>query len=156
MKNYLLIPSKYKVIGWIVFLLFTGVYIYGTLIYPKSHEDMNFEIPGFTWNYIERFKWANTNLTMVVLTSGILIGLLAISFSREKDEDEYISLLRLRSWQWAVLISYGILFLVNLFVYGDAFWAFMVYNMLTVLIVFIVKFYYSLYRLRKERSEDEK
>ncbi|WP_316838645.1 hypothetical protein [Pedobacter gandavensis] len=156
MKSYLLLPSKYKVFGWILFLLSLGLYVYCFMIYPETHGTGNLEIPGFTSSYPLRFSWANNNLTSAVFTSGILIGLLMICFSKEKNEDEYISLIRLRSWQSAVLISFGILIAANLLVYGLEFMAFAVYNMLTILIVFIAKFYYSLFSLSRERLVDEK
>lgn len=156
MKNYLLIPGKYKGIGWATFLVFAALYVYSHIIYPKSHDGVQLLLPGLNWSYAGRFDWANTNLTIVLLTSGILIGLLMICFSKEKNEDEYISFLRLQCWQWAVLTSYGILFVANWLIYGEVFLGFMTYNMLTVLVVFIIKFNYSLYCLRKGRDENEK
>ncbi|MGV3463725.1 MAG: hypothetical protein ACO1OT_00335 [Heyndrickxia sp.] len=155
MNNYLLIPTRYKVFGWILFLTSTAVYIYGTFVYPNFSENAPFQIPGFTWNYADNFRWAETNMTAPLISSGILIGLLMICFSKEKQEDEYISFLRLRSWQWAVLISYGILFFANWLLFGSWFFGFMVYNLVTILVVFIIKFNYSLYRLKQGRIGDE-
>lgn len=156
MKSYLLLPSKYKVFGWSMFLIAVALYAYCFLIYPNLYDELSLEIPGFTSSYTEHFKWANNNLTSSVLISVILIGLLMICFSKEKNEDEYISLIRLRSWQWAVLISFGILIAANLLVYGLEFMVFALYNMATILVVFIIKFYYSLFRLGRERLADEK
>lgn len=157
MKNNLLIPSKYKVFGWIIFLAFTVCYIFCNIIYPNFISDgERLEIPGFSWSYATLFDWSTSNLTSVVLSSGIFIGLLMICFSREKKEDEYISFIRLRSMQWAVLISYGILFFANWLIYGTWFFTFMTFNLLTVPLVFIIKFNYSLYCLERERIEDEK
>lgn len=156
MKNYLLMPSKYKVFGWIVFSICMSIYVYCNFIYTYLYDKSVLEIPGFTFTYADSFLSPVTaNLTNALLSSGILIGLLLISFSREPNEDEYISFLRLRSWQWAVLLSYGILFIANWLIYGYNFFLFMIFNMLTVLIVFIMKFQYSLYRLKKERITDE-
>jgi hypothetical protein len=155
MKNTLLISSKYKVIGWAIFLTFTAVYVYGTFVHPYLYENTSFQIPGFTWSYANNFSWAETNMTGPLISSGILIGLLMICFSKEKEEDEYISFLRLRSWQWAVLISYGVIFFANWLLFGTWFFAFMIYNLVATLIIFIVKFNYSLYRLKQERIGDE-
>ncbi|WP_316823147.1 hypothetical protein [Pedobacter gandavensis] len=157
MKTYLLLPSKYKVFGWILFSITLSLYVYCFLIYPNVYDKLNLEIPGFTSPYTDYFQWAkNNNLTISVLIVGILIGLLMICFSKEKNEDEYISLIRLRSWQWAVLTSYGILIFACLLVYGLEFMAFVLYNMFTILIIFIIKFYYSLFKLNRERGSDEK
>lgn len=156
MKSSPLLPSKYKVFGWILFLIASGLFVYCNIIYPNAHNDQAFEIPGFTSNYPDVFSWSDDNLTGEAITTVILIGLLMICFSKEKKEDEYITLIRLRSWQWAVLTSFGILIAMNLLVYGAMFMGFVFYNTLTILIVFIAKFYYSLFRLNRERLADEK
>lgn len=158
MKNSLLIPGKYKVYGWMVFLISLGLYVFCYSIYPNlNEENNNFEIKALEWHSDRGFDGGmQQNVQQEVLTSLIIIGLLMISFAREKDEDEYITSIRLRSWQWAVLVSYGILLIANLLIYGSYFLSFMLYNMLTVLAVFIAKFNISMWMLRKERIDDEK
>ncbi len=148
MKNSLLLPNRYKVIGWVIFL--------AVILLLLAKGIFDFEVPkvaGFTW--IENYKWADNNIIDEIMLSIALISLIFICFSREKYEDEYISFLRLKSWQWAVLVSYGILFVANWLIYGSAFLSFMIHNMFTVLCVFIVKFNYSLYRLKREKLGDE-
>ena len=100
--------------------------------------------------------FADYNLTNELALAGLLIGLMMISFAKEKMEDEYLSLLRLKCWQWSVLISFGVLFILNFVFYGTAFYSFLIYNMFTVPLIFIAKFNFSLYLLRREREEDEK
>lgn len=141
MKNSLLLPNRYKVLGWIIFLIAASLHIAVNL----------FEIPfpKVDFQLISGYAWADESGLDEIIFSFTLIGLLLISFAKEKNEDEYISFLRLKSWQWAVLISYGILFFANWLIYGTMYLAFMVYNMFTVLLVFIIKFNYSLYLLRK-------
>jgi hypothetical protein len=149
MENSLLIPGKYKVIGWIIFILsaFLGL---ATLYWE-------YQIPGFGFQLKENlFSFADYNLTNELALAGLIIGLMMIVFAREKIEDEYISLLRLKCWQWSVLISFGIVFILNFVIYGTAFIDFLIYNIFTVPLIFIVKFNFSLYRLRTEREEDEK
>jgi hypothetical protein len=51
--------------------------------------------------------------------------------------------------QWAVLVNYLLLFIANWTVYGFNFLNVMIYNMLTVLIIFIVRFHFV---LRKNNS----
>ncbi len=141
MKNSLLIPNRYKVLGWIIFLIASALHIAVNL----------FEIPflKIEFQLIRGYDWADASGLDEIIFSFVLIGLLLISFAKEKNEDEYISFLRLKSWQWAVLISYAILFFANWLIYGTMYLAFMVYNMFTVLLVFIIKFNYSLYLLKK-------
>ena len=158
MKNSLLIPGKYKAYGWMIFFISLGLHVFCYSIYPNLNEENgNLEIKVLEWHSDGTFDGGiQQNVQQEVLTSLIIIGLLMISFAKEKEEDEYITSIRLKSWQWAVLISYGILLIANLLIYGANFLTFMAYNMLTVLVVFIAKFNYSMWMLRKERVEDEK
>lgn len=81
------------------------------------------------------------NLTDEFALTGLIVGLLFIAFSREKQEDEFIHHTRLQSWQWAVLVNYSLLLIATWLVHGFNFVDVMMYNMLTVLIIFIVRFH---------------
>ncbi len=94
----------------------------------------------------------NINLTDELALSGIIISLLFIAFAREKTEDEYIAHTRLESLKWAVLINYILLLVATWLVHGFAYIDVMMYNMLTVLIIFIVKFNYTLNSNKKITS----
>ena len=144
MKNNLLISHKFKAIGWVVFVLFTLIGV--------STTYLDFQPNFMKFNYDN----SEVNFLFTIALAGIIVGLLMISFSKTKNEDEYISFLRLKSWQWSVLISYIVLIIANFCVYNTGFLVVMMYNMFTVLIVFILKFNYSLYRLKKEGGQDEK
>jgi hypothetical protein len=86
------------------------------------------------------------NLTDEFALTGLIVGLLFIAFARQKQEDEFIHHTRLQSWQWAVLINYGLLLIATCLVHGMNFIDVMMYNMLTVLIIFIVRFHIILLR----------
>lgn len=153
MKNSLLLPNKYKVLGWILFLAFAALGMFCML--------NNFKIPGFDLNIfnvktdgIADFR--DFNLTNELAFLGITVGLLMVVFAKEKIEDELITVLRLKSLQWAVLISYVILIVLNFSVFGLPFLMMLVYNLWTVLIVFIIKFNIALFKLKKEEVVDEK
>ncbi|GAB3699375.1 hypothetical protein GCM10027592_25390 [Spirosoma flavus] len=85
-------------------------------------------------------KAAPQNLTDELAGIGIIMGLMLIAFSREKVEDEMISQLRLEALQWSVYVNYFILAIAMLTIYDSAFFDVMIYNMFTVLLVFIVRF----------------
>ncbi len=151
MKKTLLLPNNYKVIGWVTFLLFTALGL--------SCMYLDFQIPGFQFFYPKEnsfLDFRDYNLTNEFALTGIVVGLLMVAFAKEKTEDEYILQLRLRSWQWSILISYIILIILNFSVYGTDFWMVLVYNLWTPLIVFIIKFNVCLYKLRREGVDDEK
>ena len=147
MENSLLIPGKYKVVGWIIFILFACLGL-ATLYWDYS-------IPGLVLP-LKESVFFDANLTNELALAGVIIGLMIIVFAREKIEDEYISLMRLKCLQWSVLFSFVILFILNFMFYGGSFYIVLIYNMFTIPLIFIAKFNYSLYRLRREREEDEK
>ena len=151
MHANLLLPNKYKWVG--IFLLIPTLLL-GILVrfrdFSLGFLDMPFakKISTGSLNLDE-----NINLTDELALSGIIVGLLFIAFAREKQEDEYISSIRLESLQWAVLINYSLLLIAIWAIHGFAFLDVMVYNMLTVLIIFIVRFHVVLRKNRITNTE---
>ena len=139
MRSKLLLPHRFKLIGLIVFILFLGLGI-----------AVRFYDVGFTFfQYSRRANdsiFDRQDLTDEIALSGIIIGLLLIAFSREKQEDEFISKIRLESLQWSVLINYILLLTATWVVYSVSYIDVMMYNMLTVLLIFIVRFHILLWR----------
>jgi len=152
MKSILL-PHKLKIIGWFLFLpsLITGI----VLIIGDFESPIDYNINFFAICYNETF--GNTkyfgitridlipNLTAVLF----LLGGLMIVFSKEKIEDEYINSIRLNALQWALFTNYLCLLLAVVFVYGIPFLNIMVYNMFTVILIYIPRFYYLLWKISK-------
>lgn len=101
------------------------------------------------------FSFIETDITNTVVGILFILGGLLVSFSKEKNEDEYIAKLRLSSLLWAVAVSYLLLLLAFVFVYGTAFLNVMIYNMFTVLIIFIIRFNYILYKNSKTVSDEK-
>ena len=127
MKNALLISNKYKVLGWILFLAFAVLGLF--CMYAE------FKIPGFdlsVFNIKEdeglSFSFNDYNLTNEFAFLGVTIGLLMIVFAKEKVEDEFIAMLRLKSLQWAVLLSYILLLIINLSIFGFGVLMGLIYN----------------------------
>lgn len=150
MKDSFLLPNQYKVFG----LIITAVF--GILGYFCMSTD--FKIPNFQIYEPQdqsSFSFSDYNLTNELAFLGVTVGLLMISFAKEKMEDELIVNLRLRSLQWSVLISFSLLIIISFSAYGLGFLFLLVYNVWTVLLVFIIKFHVCLYQLKKE-SRDEK
>lgn len=90
----------------------------------------------------------NQNLTDELALTGCIVGLLLLSFAKTAQEDEYIQQLRLRAWQWAVLTHFALLLVGIWTVYDNRFLDFMVYNMLTVLVIFLLRFHWLLFKNR--------
>lgn len=156
MKTKLLLPNYYKMIGLVVLLISTALWIYvvvsgNDLLIPETNMFAMVNGDGIGKN--KYFTLAKVNLTYTLTGVLFIAGSLLIAFSREKTEDEYIMKLRLSSFQWAVLVNYLLLIFMFLFVYGIDFITVMLYNMFTTIILFIVRFNYL---LLKNRLSDEK
>ena len=156
MKSLNLLPHRFKLLGWSLFIAAFASLIYMNLIHAWTNEGNRLEIAELTWAYPENFSYANTNLTNVLLSSLLFIGLLTVCFVQEKNEDEYIAHLRLKSWHSAVLISYILLFIANWLLYGLEFLEFLILNVLTTPVVFILRFNYAIYELNKEGLSSDK
>jgi len=152
MKSILL-PNKLKIIGWFLFLpsLIAGI----VLIIGDFESPIDSKINFFAICYNETFgKTKYFGITTIDLIPNLtavlfLIGGLMIIFSKEKIEDEFINSIRLNALQWAVFTNYLCLLLAIVFVYGIPFFNIMVYNMFTVILIYIPRFYYLLWKISK-------
>ena len=143
MQSALLLPYKYKLIGSIMLMvsLALGIFVrfwdfqfqFLTVVLRKK--------PGTVFD-------DKINFTDEFALSGIILALLFIAFAREKSEDEFINKTRLESWQWAVLINYILLLVATWTVHGLAYIDVMMYNILTIPIIFIIRFHYVMYKTK--------
>lgn len=141
MKATNLLPNKAKRIGWIILLpaLLLGIMV----LY------FDFQIPGFevVIPYSKAFfsdKPVQNNLTDEMVSIIVMVSLILIAFSEEKEEDEWVSKIRLESLQWSVYANYILLILAIVLVYDMYFFQALIYNMYTILIFFILRFNYAL------------
>lgn len=158
MPTKLLLPNRYKKIGW--FILVPATVLGLILAYNEFGAAWLwanvFSIANEgTEQHYKYFSFANTNITNTVIGSCFIIGAMLVSFSKEKNEDEFIAELRLSSLLWAVCVSYLLLFVAFLLVYGTPFLDVMIYNMFTVLIIFIVRFNYLMYKNSKTATDEK-
>jgi hypothetical protein len=157
MTNKLLLPNKYKAIGWYILVPAT---ILGIAILSEW-ESFEIQTNVFALFYEElmgkraSFSVIHTNIIPTAVGILFLVGALLVSFSKEKKEDEFIARLRQSSLLWAVLVNYSLLLLSFVFIYGVAFLNVMLYNMFTILIIFILRFNYILYRSSKEMPNEK-
>ena len=158
MSRNLLLPNRFKKIGWFILV-------------PATVLGIILGINDFAaqWWWARVFAIANdgtdshmlyfgsrlTNMTNTVIGTFFIIGALLVGFSKEKNEDEFIAEIRLSSLLWAVCLNYILLLFAFLLVYGSPFFEVMVYNMFTTILIFIIRFNYLLYRNSKT-APDEK
>ena len=155
MKTRFLLPPKYKKIGWIFLIPST---IFGLFIMFTDFEPEWLKLPMFTF-YAEGFPLSNqetvyfstikTNIANELAGVFFLVSAMMVAFAKAKDEDEFITKIRLESLVWATFLHFGILLIGMLFVFGLEFFTFMIFNMFTLLILFIFKFNWALYKSKR-------
>jgi small-conductance mechanosensitive channel len=158
MTPRLLLPNRYKLIGWIVtipsFLLMLAVlhgdFAFEFLTYSSGADDIQKLFSAGTL-----FSLPSNNFTDELGGILLITGLLLIAFSKEKDEDERIATLRLESLLWAVLINSILLILAMIFLYNGLFLQAIAYNICTTLILFIIRFNLKLYTEKRNAKTSE-
>lgn len=151
MKTNFLFPNNVKPIGIILFGLsaLLGVLTLIFNLQPSFFDLQTFAILADGFGTQNTFSIIHNNLWDEILSIGLIIGAFLVGFSKEKVEDELISAIRLKSLVWATYINYGILMLAIMFVYDFSFFNILVFNMFTLLIFFIIRFNWELYKLKR-------
>ncbi len=146
MKTNYLLPNKYKIFGWILFII--GL-IVGVILYAFEYETdaLNVKVLSI-FNQNNLFSSDNEGFFKIIENSildelaalAIIIGGLIVGFTKEKMEDEFIYKLRKDSLVWAIITNYIILVFTIIFVYDFTFFDVLVFNMFTPLLFFIFRF----------------
>ena len=147
MKTNFLFPYKFKRAGWIVFIpaaILGSLYLF----FDYTPDFLHLQSPFID----SESMFSATNNNLIDEISGVfsIIGLLMIAFSKEKNEDEFISKIRLESLLWATYSNYIIVLIGIIFVYGSAFFYVLIFNLFTILLFFIIRFNLVLHNLKKE------
>jgi len=152
MKLKYLFPNYFKTVGLILLIpsLVLGL-IY--LVNQPEPDFLNIRVFALLYTDIlidpSFFTITDTNAFDEIVGLVLMISLIFIAFSKEPFEDEFISRIRLESLVWATYFNYFILFLTIIFVYGHAFYWIMVINMFSILIFFIIRFNWIIYKEKK-------
>ncbi|KAF0131812.1 MAG: hypothetical protein FD155_336 [Bacteroidetes bacterium] len=158
MKTNYLFPHQFKRIGW--FLFIPGVLLGILFLITKSDISiLNFKVLSIAEERIfgETVFFSITENNILDEITGLLliIGALFIAFSKEKSEDEFISKIRLESLVWATYINYAILIFTIIFIYDLIFFWVLVFNLFTVLIFFMIRFNWALYKSKNQIRDEE-
>ena len=158
MTNKLLLPNKFKLIGWCILIPVT---VLGIILCFNDFSALEYETNVFSilrQGFMDDDQWFvlfKANITNTIVGVLFIVGAMFVGFSKEKREDEFIEKIRLSSLLWAVWVNYGLLTLGFLLVFEMAFVNVMMYNMFTVLIIFIVRFNYVLYKSNKTVPDEK-
>lgn len=158
MKTRYLFPNLFKKFGWIL-LIPSSIIGFIALVYEYEPSFLDFDVPAIFVNEVfgeqKLIGMVNNNILNEILGVLIIISSLLVAFSKEKQEDEYISKIRLESLVWSVYVNYGILIFTFLFIYDMSFFWVMIFNMFTVLLFFIIRFNVQLLMLKKSADHEE-
>jgi len=146
MDSKFLLPYRFKRIGTI--MLFPSV-VLGILWCFGLKLDIQAPVFSVFGAGDEILTVIHKNIFNEIVAIPLLLSLIVVGFSKEKYEDEYILKIRLDSLVWAIYINYFILFLTIIFVFKDSFTKILIYNMFTMLILFILRFNYLLLQNRR-------
>jgi hypothetical protein len=161
MKTKILFPNQFKRIGWILLVPSTilGILVIFFDFKLKLLDLKVFAIYSRGINFMGGpttiMGFEKNNITDEIIAIIFLIGAIFVAFSKEKQEDEFIAKTRLESLVWATYINYAILIFCFIFFYNIGFLLVMIFNMFTILIFFIIRFYYILYRSNKSMSHEK-
>lgn len=158
MKTKYLFPAKYRSIGWLVFIPVTVLGLFSIIL---DWEPALFDVKVFGFFIDEVFGveklagFTENNILNEILGILIILSGLLVAFSRERDEDELITKIRLESLVWATYWNYGILIVAFLLLYDLTFFWVMVFNMFTILYLFIIRFTLAVRKLKASASYEE-
>jgi len=156
-KNYLF-PSKFQKLGWILLVPFGLLFLYFCLTTSGSRIEWKIPVYAIINQDFGKPDWfiiVKNDIMDEITFIGLIVSLLLIAFSKEKDEDEYISQIRANSLVWALLINSLILIFCELFIYGFIYLQILYFNLFSILILYIIKFKIAVYKLNKSTQNEE-
>lgn len=150
MKNKLLIPHRYKWVGLLIFLPGFAGGIAG-LFFDWEPSWLEVQLPNWLPGVGDDiFQPAKNVLTDEISLTLTMAGLLLMSFSSEKQEDEFIKHTRLESLQWAFLVSLILFTLATWVIFNDWYWYVIIFNIIAIPVIFLLRFHFILFRAAKE------
>jgi len=153
--NRYLLPTYFKVIGWIISVpsaLVAFIYLFSNPWDALPPQPFKF-FSELWYRVLGIFSCDSIIVTgcMVLL----MVGLLFVAFSKEKLEDEYITKVRGDSLIWAVIANAILMIILSMTVFGGWFLYVSFLNLYTVLVLFIIKFNIALNCLKKQSENEE-
>lgn len=158
MKTNYLFPYKFKKVGialLIPLLILAIIYSFKQFEFDvlnikvfAIYDDQIFGKSVF-------FNLSKNNILDEFLCIGLIVSASMVAFSREKQEDEFISKIRYESLLWATYLNYAVLLFSIMFFYGGSFFWIMSANMFTILLFFIIRFNWIIFSYNQSASDEK-
>ena len=160
MKTNYLFPYSFKKFSGILLVISLLTLLIISAV-NRDHDVIQLPVKTFAFIYDKAgihtayFGLTENNIIDEVLMTVFIICGIVFAFSKEKIEDEMVSKIRLESLVWATYVNYAILLICVTFIYGLSFLQVMEYNMFTLLLFFIIRFHWTLYKNSKLDNYEE-
>ncbi|AMM52281.1 hypothetical protein TH61_15260 [Rufibacter sp. DG15C] len=162
MKTRYLFPHRFKKLGWVLLipslllgLLLTNEVISFPWLEMKVFALYDPAMLGEKTGTKEAFEMIENNLADEIIACLLIVSTLLVACSEVKEEDEFIGKLRLESLLWATYVNAAFLIFCLFFIYGLGFYQVMVYNLFTLMLLFLVRFQVVLYKASKLPAYEE-
>lgn len=159
MKTHFLFPNKYKKFGWI---LFVPSLLAGLILFISEFDFGDFFKMNVFAFYSDNFLSENNFFTIIengvldeIIIVLIIVGAILISFSKTKNEDEFISKIRYESLVWATYLNFILMIIATLVIYGYEYFNVLLANVFAMLLFFIIRFHFMIYKLNKSTNDEE-
>lgn len=159
MKIHFLFPNQFKIFGWLLFV--PSIILIITLSVSGIPIDNYFQINVFAI-YADEFMGKPVFCGIIkngildeILTITTIVGGLLVGFSKMKNEDEMISKIRYESLVWSTYLNYGLILFFTIFIYGISYMNVLIHNLFTLLLFFIIRFHFIIYKINKVSADEE-
>lgn len=155
MHTKFLLPHRARIWGWMAALPAL------LLMFFNLQTGFTFSFLDYAAREVQHIDFDNgllytiqfNNFTDELGSILLITGLLLVAFSKEKDEDERITQVRLESLLWATLVNALLIIGCIILFYNQLFLKIMAYNICSTLIFFIVRFNLVLCRERRKTNK---
>lgn len=155
MKTQFLLPNRFKKLGLCMMVPFIimAAYQWFSGMEMVQYTEWIFPLPAiYDDAIIGGGKWftiVKDSIYNEIWIIGLLLSLTFIALAKEKDEDEMITKIRLESMAWALWVTVILFAMETLWVFGGAYMESTFLTLFIYLIIFIVKFNYEMFKLKK-------
>lgn len=160
--NNFLLPHRFKRIGWAILIPSLALGL-AYLIWEPTPSFLDWKVfclateegIGIFDDGRKFFIWMENNVYDELVSLLLILSAGMVAFSGSEQEDEYVQRIRLESLAWATYANYGVLIFAIIFIYGFPFFWVIVVNMFTLLLFFVVRFHWMMYRAQKQMAHEE-
>ena len=144
MKSLILIPHRFKIFGWILLLLTILLHIFINSFELPRVKVLVLDVYIHYSEIFSLFSIEENNIETTLIITGYSLSSLIIFCSKEKIEDEFISILRLNSLLWAFVVNNLVFIFLTLTVYGSGYLEIISWNPFTTSFLYITIFHFML------------